>query len=62
MEDKIGKKVNVERAQEALATGADEVVVACPFCLIMIDDAVKDLGREVPVRDIAQILVDRVFG
>jgi len=61
MEDKIGKKVNVERAQEALATGADEIAVACPFCFIMIDDAVKELGQEVPVKDISQILAERVF-
>ena len=61
MEDKVGKKVNVERAQEALATGADEIAVACPFCFIMIDDAVKELGQEIPVRDISQILAERVF-
>jgi Fe-S oxidoreductase len=61
MEDKIGKKVNIERAQEALATGADEVAVACPFCFIMIDDAVKELGREVPVKDVSQIIAEKVF-
>jgi Fe-S oxidoreductase/nitrate reductase gamma subunit len=61
MEDTIGKKVNVERAQEALSTGADQVAVACPFCFIMLDDAIKELGREMPVRDVAQILADRIF-
>jgi Fe-S oxidoreductase len=62
MEEKVGKKVNIERAQEALATGADEVAVACPFCFIMMDDGVKELGEEVPVKDVAQILAERVFG
>ena len=59
MEERIGKKVNIERAEEALATEADEIAVACPFCLVMLDDGVKELGREdVPVRDIAMILAD----
>ncbi|MCI0544265.1 MAG: 4Fe-4S dicluster domain-containing protein [Actinobacteria bacterium] len=59
MEEKTGKKVNVERAEEALATEADEIAVACPFCYVMLDDGVKELGRgDVPVRDIAMILAD----
>jgi Fe-S oxidoreductase/nitrate reductase gamma subunit len=59
MEEKTGKKVNVERAEEALATEADEIAVACPFCYVMLDDGVKELGREeVRVRDIAMILAD----
>jgi Fe-S oxidoreductase len=59
MEEQTGKKVNIERTQEALATGADEIAVACPFCFVMLDDGVKELGREdVPVRDIAMILAD----
>ena len=59
MEEKTGKKVNIERAEEALATGADEIAVACPFCYVMLDDGVKELGRDdVRVRDIAMILAD----
>jgi Fe-S oxidoreductase/nitrate reductase gamma subunit len=59
MEEQTGKKVNVERAEEALATNADEIAVACPFCFVMLDDGVKELGRDdVPVRDIAMILAD----
>ena len=59
MEEHTGKKVNIERAEEALATDADEIAVACPFCFIMLDDGVKELGRDdVPVRDIAMILAD----
>jgi Fe-S oxidoreductase/nitrate reductase gamma subunit len=63
MEEHTGKKVNVERAGEAAETGADEVAVACPFCYIMVDDGVKELGRgeEVAVRDIAEILAEQVF-
>ena len=59
MEEDTGKKVNIERAEEALRTDADEIAVACPFCFVMLDDGVKELGRDdVPVRDIAMILAD----
>ncbi len=59
MEEPTGKKVNIERAEEALATEADEIAIACPFCFVMLDDGVKELGRDdVPVRDIAMILAD----
>ena len=61
MDEDTGKKVNIERASEALATDADEIAVACPFCLVMLDDGVKELGRDdVPVRDIAMILADGI--
>jgi Fe-S oxidoreductase len=60
MEETIGKKVNVERAQEAIATGADRIAVACPFCYVMMDDGVKGEGKdeEVKVQDIAEILIE----
>ena len=63
MEEQTGQKVGNERAGEAVATGADEVAVACPFCYIMLDDGVKELGRgdDVAVRDIAEILAEQVF-
>jgi Fe-S oxidoreductase len=58
LEEKIGKRVNLERTDEALGTGADVVSTACPFCMIMLDDAVKERRREeeVSVLDISQIL------
>ena len=60
MEEHTGKKVNIERAEEALATGATEIAVSCPYCYVMIDDGVKELGRgdDVRVRDVAQLLTD----
>ncbi|MDP9493611.1 MAG: (Fe-S)-binding protein [Actinomycetota bacterium] len=61
MEEQTGKKVNIERAEEALATDADEIAVACPFCFVMLDDGVKELGRDdVKVRDLAMILAEGV--
>jgi Fe-S oxidoreductase len=59
MEETIGKKVNVERAQEALATGAERIAVACPFCYVMMDDGVKGEGVEdVIVSDIAEVILE----
>lgn len=60
MEEHTGKKINIERAEEALATGASEIVVSCPYCFVMIDDGIKELGRgdDVRVRDIAQVMLD----
>ena len=59
MEEHTGKKVNIERAEEALETGASEIAVSCPYCYVMIDDGIKELGRgdEVKVRDLAQMLL-----
>ncbi len=60
MEEHTGKKVNIERAEEALATGASEIAVSCPYCYVMLDDGVKELGRgdDVRVRDLAMMLLD----
>ena len=61
MEERIGKRVNLERTDEALATGADVVGTACPYCMVMLDDAVKQRQAEgtadgVRVLDVAQVL------
>ena len=61
MEESIGTKVNDERAQEAISTGATRVATACPFCYIMMDDGVKAAGKEesdVKVADIAIHVLD----
>ncbi|SHE48455.1 Fe-S oxidoreductase [Ferrithrix thermotolerans DSM 19514] len=62
LEEKIGKRINLERTDQALSTGANVISTACPFCMIMLDDAVKARtaegataeGKE--VLDVAQIL------
>lgn len=58
MEEKVGKRVNLDRTDEALALGTNVIGVGCPFCHIMLDDGVKERGADesVEVRDLAQIL------
>jgi Fe-S oxidoreductase len=61
MEESTGKKVNIERSEEAIATGADTVAVGCPFCFVMMDDGVKELGADgVEVKDVAMLLAENL--
>lgn len=60
-EPETGRKdINVERAEEALATGATTVAVACPFCMTMMSDGVKAKNKEaaVQVKDLAELLAE----
>jgi Fe-S oxidoreductase len=61
-EEDTGKKINIERTQEAVACGTDVVATGCPFCFVMIDDGVRDLGVEetVVVKDIAVLLEESI--
>jgi Fe-S oxidoreductase len=62
MEESTGKRINIERTEEALATGATTVVSACPFCMTMMSDGVKEknAAEKVQVRDVAEILLDAI--
>jgi len=60
MEERLGKRVNMERTDEAVATGAEAIGVACPYCLIMLDDGVKQKGSEAKVVDVAQVVAEAV--
>jgi Fe-S oxidoreductase/nitrate reductase gamma subunit len=60
MEETQGKRINVERAEQLLATGADTLAVACPFCMTMISDGVKAKGSDVPVLDISEVVASRL--
>jgi Fe-S oxidoreductase len=59
MEEKIGKRINIERTEEALATGTRTIAVGCPFCTTMIGDGVTAKGQqdEVEVVDVATVLL-----
>jgi Fe-S oxidoreductase len=60
MEEKTGTRINVERAREALATGAEAIAVACPFCMTMMRDGVTAEGSATPVYDIAEVVAQRL--
>jgi Fe-S oxidoreductase len=60
MEERQGTRINVERTEELLATGADAIAVACPFCMTMISDGVRAKESDVPVYDIAEVVAGRL--
>ncbi|MFM8895428.1 MAG: (Fe-S)-binding protein, partial [Actinomycetales bacterium] len=65
MEEKLGTRVNQNRADEAIATGATTIAVACPFCSVMLNDAVtsrQQAGQAegVVVNDVATLLLEGV--
>jgi Fe-S oxidoreductase len=65
MEEKIGQQINKNRGDEAIATGAKTIAVACPFCSVMLNDAVTSRQQEgaaegVKVQDVATLLLESV--
>ena len=54
------KEINIERTEEALATKADTIAVACPFCMTMMSDGVKNKEKEdtVKVKDLAELIAE----
>ena len=62
MEETIGKRINLERTEEIVRSGADSVAVGCPFCLTMLEDGMKELGKEedIRTRDIAELVAEHL--
>jgi Fe-S oxidoreductase len=66
MEERIGKRINTERIDEALGTDPDTISTGCPFCLVMLGDAVAakqgsgEAKESLEVVDVAQLLVRSV--
>lgn len=65
MEEKLGTRINMNRTEEALATGAERIAIGCPFCRVMISDGLtakqsEGQGEEVEVVDVAQMLLAAV--
>jgi Fe-S oxidoreductase len=60
MEEKLGTRINLNRVDEAIATGAPEVAVGCPFCRVMVSDGMTGRGSDVAVLDVAQALLRTV--
>ena len=66
MEERIGKRINTERIEEALALNPDTISTACPYCLVMLGDAVAakkssgEAAETLEVVDVAQLLARSV--
>lgn len=63
MDDAPGRRINVARAQEVAASGADTVCTACPFCMLMLEDGLAAVasetgGRAVATRDLAELVAE----
>ena len=62
MEEKIGTRINLNRVDEAIGTGAEELAVACPFCRVMTTDGMSARESSMEVLDVAQVLLRSVKG
>ncbi len=66
MEERIGKRINTERIEEALALNPDTISTSCPYCLVMLGDAVSakkssgEARETLEVVDVAQLLARSV--
>ncbi|HEY2553191.1 MAG TPA: (Fe-S)-binding protein [Streptosporangiaceae bacterium] len=66
MEERIGKRINTERIEEALGTSPDTISTGCPYCLVMLGDAVSakkgsgEAKESLEVVDVAQLLARSV--
>ena len=62
IEENIGKRINSERFDQLSATGAKTIATACPYCMIMLDDAMKEKGleEEFEVVDLAQMMLQSI--
>jgi Fe-S oxidoreductase len=60
MEETIGKRINMERAEEIIAAGAKTVAVACPFCTTMLRDGMLEKESDVQVKDVVEIIDETI--
>ncbi|EIU05461.1 ferredoxin, 4Fe-4S [Mycobacteroides abscessus 5S-0422] len=62
MEEQLGKRINIDRVDEALSTPASKIATGCPFCRVMLTDGVtaRDDSAAVEVVDVAQLLLESV--
>jgi Fe-S oxidoreductase len=61
-EEAGNERVSTARIHQAQDAGAETLAVGCPFCMIMFNDAVSVEDAEIEVRDVAEIVADRIAG
>lgn len=56
------KEINIERTEEAIDTGAKTIASACPFCMTMMSDGVKNKEKEseIEVKDLAELVASSI--
>ena len=58
LEETIGKRINVLRAEQALSRQPAAVATACPYCAVMVGDGLAQLNDRVPARDLAELVAE----
>ena len=62
MEEHVGERINITRVKEALEQKPDTICVACPYCMTMFEDGLKDVKADnVRVRDVAEVMAEAVL-
>jgi Fe-S oxidoreductase len=62
MEEHVGERINLARVNEALEQKPDTICVACPYCLTMFEDGLKDVKADkVKVRDVAEVMAEALL-
>ncbi len=62
MEEHVGERINLTRVKEALEQKPDTICVACPYCMTMFEDGLKDVKAEnVRVRDVAEVMAEALL-
>jgi Fe-S oxidoreductase len=56
MEETLGKRINIDRAEEVMQSCATTLAAACPFCATMLQDGLMDKESDIVVKDIAEIV------
>ena len=62
MEEHVGERINLTRVNEALEQNPDTICVACPYCMTMFEDGLKDVKAvNVKVRDVAEVMAEALL-
>lgn len=62
MEEHVGERINLTRVNEALEQSPDTICVACPYCMTMFEDGLKDVKADnVKVRDVAEVMAEALL-